>query len=80
MFGITLTARLDDGSIKSTACRSSCPELLECVTYALHKLQIIDITLNAEQRSNMEAIYNRQDVSDVWLPSGLCVIKYCLSS
>ena len=28
-----------------------------------------DITLKAEQRSAMEAIYNRQDVF-VWLPTG----------
>jgi len=28
-----------------------------------------DITLKAEQRSAMEAIYNRQDVI-VWLPTG----------
>ena len=33
------------GSIKSMACRSSCPELSECVSYALHKLQMTDITL-----------------------------------
>jgi len=64
MFGIPLTAKLDDGLIKSTACRStcSCPELLKYVSYALQKLLMIDITLNAEQRSAMEAIYNRQDV------------------
>ena len=64
MFRIPLTAKLDDGSIKSTACRStcSCPELLEYVTYAHHKLLMIDIPLNAERRSAMEAIYNHQDV------------------
>jgi len=33
------------------------------------KLQMTDITLKAEQRSAMEAIYNRQDVF-VWLPTG----------
>jgi len=44
------------------ACCSSCPELSECVSYALHKLQITDIALKAEQRSAMEAIYNCQDV------------------
>ena len=32
-------------------CRSSCPELSECVPYALHKLQMNDITLIVEQRS-----------------------------
>jgi len=64
MFRIPLTAKLDDGSIKSMTCRStcSCPELLEYVSYALHKLLMIDITLNAERRSTMEAIYNHQDV------------------
>ena len=51
------------------ACRSSCPELSECVSYALHKLQMADITLKAEQRSAMEALCNRQDVF-VWLPTG----------
>jgi len=56
MFGIPLTENFDDSSIKSTACCSSCPELSECVSYTLHKLQMIDITLNAEQRSAMEAI------------------------
>ena len=70
MFGIPQTAKLDDGSIKSMACRSSCPELSECVSYALHKLQTIDIILNAEQRSAMEAIYNHQDV--------FCVATYWL--
>ena len=69
MFGIPLTAKLDDGSIKSTACHSSCPELSECVSYALHKLQMTAITPKVEQRSAMEAIYNRQDVF-VWLPTG----------
>ena len=69
MLGIPLTAKLDDDSIKSTACHSSCPELSECVSYALHKLQMTDITLKAEQCSNMEAIYNCQDVF-VWLPTG----------
>ena len=49
--------------------RYSCPKLLECVSYALHKLQMTDITLKAEQHSAMEAIYNRQDVF-VWLPTG----------
>ena len=51
------------------AYRSRCPELSECVSYALHKLQMTDITLKAEQRFAMEAIYNRQDVF-VWLPTG----------
>ena len=69
MFGFPLTANLDHSSIKSTASRSSCPELSECVSYALHKLQMTDITLKAEQHSAMEAIYNRQDVF-VWLPTG----------
>ena len=69
MFGILLPTKLDHGSIKSMACHSSCPELSECVSYTLHKLQMTDITLKAEQRSAMEAIYNRQDVF-VWLPTG----------
>ena len=52
------------------ACRSSCPELVECVPYALHKLQMTNTTLKAEQCSAaMEAIYNCQDVF-VWLPTG----------
>jgi len=42
-----------------------------------------DVTLKAEQRFAMEAIYNRQDVF-VWLPivpmEGDCVIKSCHSS
>jgi len=46
MFRIPLPAKLDHGSIKSTVCRSSCPELSECVSYAL---QMIDIALNAER-------------------------------
>ena len=66
MFGIPLTTKLDDVFIKSTACRSSCPELSECVPYALHKLQMTVITLNAEQCSAVDAIYNCQDVF-VWL-------------
>ena len=49
-------------------CRSSCPELSECVSYALPKLQMADITLKAEERFAIEAIYNRQDVF-VWLPT-----------
>jgi len=57
------------GSIESIACRSSCPELSECIFYALHKLQMTDITLKTEQRSAMEPIYNHQDVF-VWLPTG----------
>ena len=69
IFGIPLTAMFDHGSIERMACRSSCPELLECVSYALQKLQMTDITLKAEQHSDMEAIYNRQDVF-VWLPTG----------
>ena len=51
------------------ACHSSCHELSECVSYALHKLQMTDIPLKAEQRPAMEAIYKRQDVF-VWLPTG----------
>ena len=69
MFGIPLTSKLDHGSIESMACRSNCPELSECVSYAFHKLQMTDVTLKAKQRSAMEAIYNRQDVF-VWLPTG----------
>jgi len=65
MFGIPLTTRLDNVLIKSTACRR-CPELLECVPYALHKLQMTVITLNAEQCSAVDVIYNCQDVF-VWL-------------
>ena len=64
------TAKFDHGSVESMACRSSCPELSECVSHALHKLQMTDITLKAEQRSAMEAIYNRQDV--------FCVATYWL--
>jgi len=83
MFGIPLTAKFDHGSIKRMACHSICPDLSKCVSYALHKLQMTDITLKAEQRSAMEAIYNRQDVF-VWLPivpmEGVCVIKSCHSS
>jgi len=37
MFGIPLTAKFDHGSIERMACRSSCPELSECVPYALSK-------------------------------------------
>ena len=51
------------------ACHSSRPELSECIFYALAKLQMADITLKAEQRFAMEAIYKRQDVF-VWLPTG----------
>ena len=51
------------------ACYSSCPELSECVSYTLHKLQMNDITLITEQRFAMEAIYKHQDVF-VWLPTG----------
>ena len=70
MFGIPLTAKLDHSSIESMACRSSCLELSECVSYALHKLQMTNTTLKAEQCSAaMEAIYNCQDVF-VWLPTG----------
>ena len=64
------------------ACRSSCAELSECVSYALQKLLMNDITLITEQCFAMEAIYNRQDVF-VWLPTGygrVCVIKFCHSS
>ena len=68
MLGIPLTARSDHGSIKSMACLSSCPELSECVSYALHKLQMTDIALKAEELSVMEATYNHQDVF-VWLPT-----------
>ena len=68
MFGIPLTAKFDHGSIERMACRSSCPELSECVFYTLQKLQMTDITLKAEQPSAMEAIYDRQDVF-VWLPT-----------
>ena len=50
------------------ACSSSCPELSEHVSYTLHKLQMTDITLRAEECSAMEAIYNRQNVF-VWLPT-----------
>jgi len=50
-------------------CHSSCPELVECVSYALHKLQMTNTTLKAEQCSAMEAIYNCQD-GFVWLPTG----------
>ena len=49
MFGIPLTAKLDRDSIKSMACHSSCPELSECVSYALHKLQMNDI--NSQSRT-----------------------------
>ena len=38
------------------AFRSSYPELPECVSYTLHKLQMIDITLKVEQSSAMEPI------------------------
>ena len=71
MFGIPLTAKFDHGLIKGMimACRSSCPELSECVSYALYKLQMTAITLKAEQLSTMEAIYHHQDVF-VWLPTG----------
>ena len=69
MFGIPLTTKFNHSSIKRMACCSSCPELLKCVSYALQKLQMTDITLKAEQRSATEAIYNRQDVF-VWLPTG----------
>jgi len=39
MFGIPPTAKLGHGSIKSVVCHSSCPELSECVSYALHESQ-----------------------------------------
>ena len=68
MLGIPLTTRSDHSSIKSMACSSSCPELSEHVSYTLHKLQMTDITLRAEECSAMEAIYNRQNVF-VWLPT-----------
>jgi len=82
MFGIPLTAKLDHDSIKSMACCSSCPELSECVSYALHSYRWMILTPKAEQRSAMEAIYKRQDVF-VWLPTGygrVYVIKSCHSS
>ena len=69
MFGVPLTAKFDRGSIESIVCCSSCPEFSECVSYALHKLQMTAITLKTEQHSAMETIYNRQDVF-VWLPTG----------
>ena len=69
MFRVPLTAKLDHGLIKSMACCSCCPELSECVSYALHKLQRTDIPLKTEQHSAMEAIYNHQDVF-VWLSTG----------
>ena len=54
---------------KCLAHHSSYPELSECDSYSLHKLQMTDLTLKAEQRSAMEAIYNHEDVF-VWLPTG----------
>ena len=54
--------------VKMAQC-SRCPTFTECVSYALRKLQMTGITLKAEQRSAMEAIYNGHDVF-VWLPTG----------
>ena len=48
---------------------NKCLELSECVSYAIQKLQMTEITPKAEQHSAMEAIYNRQDMF-VRLPSG----------
>ena len=45
------------------------PSLSECVSYALLKLQMSDVSLKAEQRSSMKAIYDGRDVF-VWLPTG----------
>jgi len=69
MFGVPLTAKFDHGSNKSMVYCSGCPELSECVCYTLHKQEMADITVKAEQHFAMEAIYNRQDVF-VWLPTG----------
>jgi len=82
MLGVPLTAKLDHSSINSMACLSSCPELLECVSYALHELQMTDITLKAEQRSVMEAIYNIKMCLCGYLLAmeRVCVIKSCHSS
>ena len=58
MLGIPLTAKFDHSSIESMVFRSSYmyPELPACVSYTLHKLQMIDITLKVEQSSAMEPI------------------------
>ena len=69
MFGIPLTTKFNHGLIERMVCRSSRLELLDCVSYTLRKLWMTDIALKAEQRSAMEAIYNRQDAF-VWLPTG----------
>ena len=45
------------------------PSLSECVSYALLKLRMSDVSLKAEQRSSMKAIYDGRDVF-VWLPTG----------
>ena len=45
------------------------PSLADCVSYALCKLHMSDVSLKVEQRSSMEAIYNGHDVF-VWLPTG----------
>ncbi len=54
--------------------------LSECVSYALVKLQMSDVSLKVEQRSSMKAIYDGRDVF-VWLPTGygksLCISGRC---
>ena len=45
------------------------PSVSECISYALVKLQMSDVTLKAAQRSSMKAIFNGKDVF-VWLPTG----------
>ena len=53
----------------SSICRPSSPTFSECVSYALRKLQMSDISLKTEQRPSMKAIFDGQDVF-VWLPTG----------
>ena len=45
------------------------PSLSDCISYALLKLQMSDVSLKMEQRSSMKAIYDGHDVF-VWLPTG----------
>ena len=44
------------------------PNLSDCVSYALLKLQMSDVSLKVEQHSSIKAIYDGHDVF-VWLPT-----------
>lgn len=56
-------------AFSSSTGHSSSPTFSECVSYALLKLKMSDISLKAEQRSSMKAIFDGHDVF-VWLPTG----------